>query len=316
MPQPNVVIRLILPLCLLAILVAGCKQNAGVASNGKPVKWVPYNEKSTLADQALRARLKVERREALTNTLTDTGEVWFASEVVLYNAYGLQTLAQEMDQAGTIVKETRNDYRDSLIVRQAVTEGSGYSSAIEFTYNDKNQKVGELLFQRGDSVLRRSYKVDAVGNETEVALQRFRDGSRFELVTERDDLGRPAKVREMQGGKANWSEVYTLSDSLWRIQRSDSLGKLQSDYEMRFDASGAIARMVNRTPDGKTRLQVEYVNDKHGRPLKESFFGANGQQFQTYEYLYNNEGLLMERRLSTPNQPFVLITKYTYSFRR
>lgn len=57
-----------------------------------------------------------------------------------------------------------------------------------------------------------------------------------------------------------------MSDSLWRIQRSDSNGKLISDYEMRFDANGAIKRMVNRTPEGKVRLQVDYVNDKNGRP--------------------------------------------------
>ena len=74
-----------LPLVCAVLLLVGCKQNAGVANNGKLTKWIPYNEKSTLADQALRVKLKVERREAMTNTVTDTGEVWFASEVTLYN---------------------------------------------------------------------------------------------------------------------------------------------------------------------------------------------------------------------------------------
>ncbi|MBP6722040.1 MAG: hypothetical protein KA239_06950 [Bacteroidia bacterium] len=316
MPQLNVGFRWMLPLVCAVLLLVGCKQNAGVANNGKLTKWIPYNEKSTLADQALRVKLKVERREAMTNTVTDTGEVWFASEVTLYNNYGLPTLNQEFDQAGKIVKETRTDYRDSLIVRQAVTEGTGYSSAIEYTYNDKQQKAGELIFQRGDSVLRRTYFLDVAGNEIKVGLKRYRDKTAFELITDRDELGRPAKVREMQGTTANWSEVYTMTDSLWRIQRSDSNGKLISDYEMRFDQNGAISRMVNRTPEGRVRLQVDYVNDKNGRPLTESYFGSNNQAFQTYEYKYDEAGLLLERKLITPNQSFVLTTKYTYTFRK
>ncbi len=252
----------------------------------------------------------------MTNNPSDTGEVWFASEVILYNNYGMPILSQELDPTGKIVKETRNDYRDSLMVRQAVTEGSGYTSAIEFYYNDKQQKTGELIYQRGDSVLRRAYTMDAAGNEIKVDLKRYRDKTRFELLTDRDELGRPTKVREMLGSTNTWSEIYTLSDTLWRIKRSDSTGKLISDYEMRFDQNGAISRMVNRTPEGKVRLQVDYLNDKNGRPLTESFYGSNHQAFQTYEYKYDEAGLLIERKLVTPNQPFVLTTKYTYTFRK
>ncbi len=314
--MPKLNLSFVSILLVVVLLFVGCKQNAGVANAGKLTKWIPYNEKSAIADQALRAQLKVERRESMTNNPTDTGEVWFASEVILYNNYGMPILSQELDPTGKIVKETRNDYRDSLMVRQAVTEGSGYTSAIEFFYNDKQQKTGELIFQRGDSVLRRAYTMDAAGNEIKVDLKRYRDKTRFELLTDRDELGRPTKVREMLGSTNTWSEIYTLSDTLWRIKRSDSTGKLISDYEMRFDQNGAISRMVNRTPDGKVRLQVDYLNDKNGRPLTESFYGSNNQAFQTYEYKYDEAGLLIERKLVTPNQPFVLTTKYTYTFRK
>jgi YD repeat-containing protein len=303
-------------LCLCLLFVFGCKETSSLGNKEKPGKWLPYNEKSALAEQHLRAKLNVERREARTNTLSDSGEVWFASEITLYNRYGQPTLSQEMDQSGKIVKETRSDYRDSLLVRQAVTEASGYSSAIEFTYNPQQQKIGELLFQRGDSVLRRTYTLDVLGNEMEVSLLKFRDGSTFKLLTQRDEMGRPTTVKELQAAKTNWSETYTLSDSLWRIKRVDSTGKLQSDYEMRFDANGSIIRMVNRTPDGKTRLRVEYQNDAQGRPVKESFFGGNDQPFQTYEYRYNEEGLLIERKLIAPNQPFALTTQYSYFYRK
>jgi hypothetical protein len=316
MPKFSVLIRFVLSAGLLALMVLGCKEKAGVANASKPGKWIPYNEKTAAADQTLRSKLKLERREAKSNSLSDSGEVWFNSEVVLYNEFGQEVLKQETDITGKILKETRNDYRDSLLVRQAINEASGYSSAIQYTYDDKGLKIGELLFQRGDSVMRRWYTHDQYGNETEVRLLKMRDSSQFKLITGRDSLGRPATVKETKGEATNWSEIYVLTDTLWRIKRTNGDGKLQSDYEMRFDKNGGMIRMKHLDAEGKLRLQVDYVNDANGRPTKETFFGGNGQLFQTYDYLYDENGLLVERRLTTPTQPFVLTTKYSYIYRR
>lgn len=312
MPRPFATLGSLLLLLLLG--VAACKDPSSVSSQVQPGKWLPYTEKATLAEQALLASLKVQRREAQTNSPTDTGETWFTSEVTWFNRYGQPTLSQERDLAGNIVKETRSDYRDSLLLRQAVTEGSGYSSAIHYVYSPQAHKVGELLFQRGDSVMRRTYTLDTLGNELEVALTRFRDGSKYQLFTERDPIGRPVKVREVQEGKTNWTETYALTDTLWRIQRTDAQGQRVSDYQMRFDARGSILRMVHLGPDGRIRLQVDYQNDAHGRPLKESYTAANGKPMQTVEYQYDAQGLRTERKLTTPQQPFALITRYTYFF--
>ncbi|MFN8394174.1 MAG: hypothetical protein U0176_05805 [Bacteroidia bacterium] len=299
----------------VALLLPACKESAG-SSKKRRTKWLPYVEQAALDENALRARLHVMSREAKTNAPSDTGIVWFPSETILYNAYGQPTMAQEFDQTGAMVKETRSDYQDSLLVRQAVNEKSGYSSAIHTTYNAAKLKVSELLFQRGDSIMRREYKVDDLGNELEVSLIRYRDSSRYKLVTERDDLGRPVNVKEMQGEKTNWTETYEISDTLWRILRKETSGKLQSDYEMRFDKEGRITRMVNRNPDGKARIQVDYTYDAKGHPLTESYIGGNGQPMQTMEFSYDDKGLITERRLIVPNQPFVLTTRYTYIFRK
>lgn len=300
---------------LLALLLPSCKESSG-SSKKRLTKWLPYVEQAQLEENALRARLRVMSREAKTNAPADTGMVWFPSETVLYNAFGQPTVAQEFDQEGRMVKETRSDYRDSLLVRQAVNESTGYNSAIQTTYDAAMHKATELLFQRGDSVLRREYQCDSLGNELVVELIRYRDSSRYKLVTERDELGRPTRVVESQGDKTNWSETYAISDSLWRIQRKDGTGKLQSDYEMRFDKEGRIVLMTNRNPDGKVRMQVDYSYDDAGHPLTEAYTGGNGQPMQTMEFSYDDRGLLSERRLVVPNQAFVLTTKYTYIYRK
>lgn len=297
------------------LLLPACKESAG-SSKKRLTKWLPYAEQAVLDENALRARLKVDRREAQTNSPGDSAVKWFRSETTVYNKYGQPTLAQEFDELGNIVKETRSDYQDSLLVRQAVNEKSGYSSAIQMTYDAAKHKVSELLFQRGDSILRREYKVDDLGNELEVGLIRYRDSSRFKLVTERDDLGRPINVKEVQGEKTNWTETYAITDSLWRILRKDASGKIQSDYEMRFDKEGRILRMINRNPDGKARIQVDYAYDAKGHLLNESYTGANGQPMQRMEFQYDEKGLITERRLIVPNQPFVLTTRYSYTFKK
>jgi hypothetical protein len=314
MRKYSFLLGLLIPACIL--LAQGCKETAPTSSTApKPAKWLHYDEKTKLEEQHLKARLRVERREALTNTLADTGEVWFVSEVTTYNIHGQPLVAQEKDVTGKVVKETRTDYRDSLITRQAVSEASGYSSAIEYSYDSRNLKTAELVFQRGDTTMRRDYQVDALGNELQVDLFRFRDSVRMQLRTVRDSLGRPVSVKEMQGDQANWSEAYTLSDTLWRIKRTGQHGELQSDYEIKFDSKGRIVHMMNRTAEGKPRLQVNYVHDAQGHLLRESYFGGNAQPFQTVEFKYDEKGLLIERKLSTPNQPFVLTTRYTYTFR-
>lgn len=313
MPSSIFMRRLAFVLSVTVLLLPGCKDAAASARQGK---WLSYSEKSQLAEQQLRAKWKVERRNGESNSLSDSGEVWFPSEVIQYNAYGQEVVRQDFDEAGKVVKETRNVYRDSLLLRTDVKEANGYSSAIEYTYNAKQQRIAELLFQRGDSTMRRTYTLDPAGNETEVALVRFRDSTRLKLLTERDRHGGPSKVSELQDGKANWNETYSLGDTLWRIQRTDGQGKLQNDYEMHFDRNGAIRRMVNRNEEGIVRMEIAYVNNAQGRPVKETHFGTGGRVLQTIEYAYDERGLLSERKLSTPTVAFVLTTRYTYTCRK
>jgi hypothetical protein len=299
--------------CILGI--SACKPSDSSA-NSKSGKWLPYPERAALEEQHLRRSLQVEKREAMTNTVTDSGEVWFPSEIILYNAYGLPTLLQLMNAEGQVTKETKYEYKDSLLLREVVQEYSGFSSAMHFTYNAQGQRIGELLFQRGDSVLNRSYKLDPLGNEVEVSLHRFRDDAHLQLLTERDAQGRPTKVQEMQDGKANWTETYAMSDSLWRIRRTDAQGQLQSDYEMRFDPKGAIIQMVNRSPEGKPRMTIDYTNDAQGRPLKEQYFGSEGQPMQGTEFRYSDKGLLVERSLLSPGLGKPIVTRYSYFYRK
>jgi hypothetical protein len=303
---------LLIAALICALLLVGCK----ASESQKLGKWLTYAEKAALEEQQLRKELKVEKREAMTNQVTDSGETWFPSEVILYNTYGMPTLNQSLDATGKVTKETRSTNKDSLIIAEEITEATGYTSKLTYGYNAQGQKIKEVFFQRGDSILKREYKLDALGNEMEVNLLKFRDGAKFQLLTKRDNLGRPDTVREMQEGKANWTEAYELTDSLWRIQRWDAENKLQSDYEMRFDANGAIRQMINRNPDGQVRMSIVHTNDKSGRPLKDQFMGAQGKPMQSTTYKYDDKGLLIERTMEIPGQAAGVVTKYTYSYRK
>jgi hypothetical protein len=302
-------------LIALSLCIAACKpsENSGKAKSGK---WLPYPEQKAFEEQQLRASLKVEKREGMSNVLKDTVETWYPSELSLYNQYGQITLSQLMDSEGKVTKETKYEYRDSLLIKEIIKESSGYSSAMEYGYNEKGQKISELMFQRGDSVLRRSYVVDANGNEMEVELLKFRDGAKFKLETQRNEKGEPIHVKELQDGVPNWTEVYEISDSLWRIKRSDAQNHVQGDYEMRFDQNQAITQMINRDESGKIRISIVYTNDAQGRNLKEQYFGGQGQAMQASEFRYNDQGLLVERTFSSPTSPQKTITRYTYSFRK
>ena len=301
---------------LLCCLAIGACKTTDSSSARKPGKWLPYPEEVAQKEQTLRRKLHVEKREGMSNTFTDGTETWYPSEITLYNQYGQPTIVQYMDPTGKVTKESSTEYKDSLILREVITESSGYSSALHYKYDDKGKKLEELLFQRGDSILRRSYTLDPYGNEIEVGLYKFRDGAKMKLLTSRDELGRPDTVREMQDGKANWVEVYTITDSLWRIKRTGPQNEVQGDYQMRFDAQGAITNMVNRNPDGQARLTVKYTNDAQGRQIKEEYFGAQGQAMQSTESHYNAQGLLDERSFSSPTQPHKVTTKFTYYFRQ
>ncbi len=305
----------IVTLLFCSLLIGACKTSDSSSSH-KPGKWLPYAEEVALKEQNLRRTLHVEKREGTSNTFADGTEAWFPSEITLYNTYGQPTIVQYMDAAGTITKETRTEYQDSLILREVITESSGYSSALHYKYDSKGKKLEELLFQRGDSILRRSYTLDPYGNETEVDLHKFRDGAKMKLISSRDRLGRPDTVREMQDGKANWTEVYVITDSLWRIKRWGPQHELQGDYQMRFDAQGAITEMINRNEEGQARLTVKYTNDAQGRQVKEEYFGAQGQAMQSTESHYNAQGLLDERSFSSPTQSHKVVTKFTYYFRQ
>jgi hypothetical protein len=296
------------------LLLGACKSQDAAAA--KPGKWMNYAEITASKEQQLRRMLKVEQRDGMSSAVTDTGEVWYPSEITQYNIYGLPTLSQLMDQSGVVTKETRYEYQDSLVVREYVKESTGYSAALHFKYNEKGQKIEELMFQRGDSALRRTYTLDALGNEIAVDLYKFRDHAFLKLLTTRDAMGRPVDVQEMQNGKANWTEKYAMSDSVWRIKRSDANGTLQSDYEMHFDAQRSISKMVNRDPEGKTRMRVDFTNDAQGRVIQDQFYGAQDQPLQGTRSRYNDQGLLVERILTTPTQTLPIKTKLTYSFRK
>ena len=305
----------IVALLLCGLAIGACKTSDS-SSARKPGRWLPYPEQVAHEEQLLRRKLQVERREGTSNTITDGKEVWYPSEITIYNQYGQATTVQYLDPSGAVTKEARSEYKDSLLLREVITESSGYSSALHYKYDDKGKKLEELLFHRGDSVLRRSYTLDPHGNEVEVSLHKFRDGANLKLLTSRDAMGRPDTVREIQDGKTNWTEVYTISDSLWRIRRTGPQMEVQGDYQMRFDAQGAITQMINRNEEGQPRLTITYTNDAQGRQIREEYFGAQGQAMQATESHYNAQGLLDERTFSSPTQPHKVTTKFTYYFRQ
>jgi hypothetical protein len=296
--------------CML--LLGACKTSE---SSAKPGKWIPYTEQTLLKERQLRAQLKVEKREAMSSMMTDSGEVWYPSEVTRYNTFGQPTLSQLLDASGVVTKETRSTYQDSLLTREVITEASGYSSSMDYKYNALHQKVEELIMQRGDSLLKRSYKLDEYGNEMEVQLERYREHAHLQLMTKRDPLGQPISVTELQDGKPNWTETYQITDTLWRIKRTDGQNKVQGDYEMHI-ANDAVTQMINRGPDGKTRMSIFYTNDAQGRVIKEQYVGMQGQPMQGTEFKYDAQGLPSERILISPTVAEKLVTRYTYTFRK
>jgi hypothetical protein len=296
----------------LTLLQFGCK-----STSEQKGRWRPYNEIAEMETNALRAQLKVSKREGQRQALLpgDTNFVWYVSEVTLYNNFGQPTLLQEKDETGKIIKEVRTDYRDSLLVMQSTTEDNGYSTRIQTAYDEKGFKTQELIFQRGDTSLKRTYQNDENGNETHVELLRYRGGLRFELNTERDAKGQPLNVSEKQNGHINWSEKYQLTDSLWVVERRDSIGKLQSHYEIRYTPDHRISSMTNKNPDGTPRIRVVYTYDPKGHLLDETFFGNKAQYNQKTEHRYDANGLLTETKVTAPGSP-PLVTKYTYEFRK
>lgn len=301
-------------LLVLVLLLGACKTRE--ANGGKQGKWLNYAELDAAEEQQLRRQLKVEKRVALSSTVTDTGEVWYTSEVILYNTYGQPNLTQYFDLQGAVTKEIRYEYKDSLMTREVTTEATGYSSDMHYSYNPQGFKVQELFFQRGDTSLKRDYKIDAVGNELEVSLYRYREKVSLKLITERDAEGKPKHVREVQGDKTNWSETYEISDTAWHIRRIGEGNKLDGDFTMRFDANGALVQMINRGADGKTRMAADYTNDAKGRHTMEQFFGSTGLAMQVTDYKYGDNGLIAERILNSAGVGGRAITRYTYSYRK
>ncbi len=302
-------LNLLVLLPLLFVGIAGCNQAH------QPKKWRMYKEVVDIKERLQRKRLKVAVRETHSVDQGDSLLPWFLSGQNFYDESGFDTLALEFDAKGQILKKTRNIYKDSLLMVNIVQESSGYHSRTEFQYNEQGHKVSDLMFKRGDSLMRRDYTLDKNGNETTVHLFKFRDRSKFKLETKRNAKGEPVKVTEFQDGKANWSEVYDIQDTLWIIKRTRADGKLQSDYQMGFNADGQVTRMVNKDDEGKTRMKVTFSYGENGQVAEEKYWTPQGIVTQRSTFKYDENGLLSETAFHSKSVSFPIVTKHSYKFR-
>lgn len=304
----------IIPLLLFAALTLHSCQGKKPKSPKQSGKWLNYIEVAAHKEQQLLRERRVVEREARTRVVTDTGTVHYTSEIAQYNRFGLPTLIQQMDLAGTVTKETRYEYQDSLLLREFVKESNGQSTATHYQYNARGHKIAEFLFAHGDSVMRSDYTLDPSGNEIDVRVQDYKRHTVVQRHTTRDTMGRPQQVQELQDGKVQWTERYEISESLWHIHRSDAAGKLESDYEMLFDENGAIIELLNRGPEGKTRMRVVFENDDEGRILKEQFWDGEGKALQSTESTYGDEGFILDQKFTAPSLAQPTMTFFAYTF--
>lgn len=303
-------LSLLLLVPLLFVAMSGCKQSQ------RPGKWRMYKEVVDMEERLLRKRLHVAVRETQSQDQADSLQAWFISGKNFYDAEGFDTLTLDYDAKGNILKTTRNVYKDSLLMLSTVQESDGYSSRTEFQYNEKGQKISDLTFKRGDSLMKRDYILDKNGNEVTVHLFKFRDRSKFKLVTKRNAKSEPVEVTEFQEDKANWTEVYDIKDTLWIIKRTRADGKLQSDYRMGFNEKGQIERMVNMDEQGKIRMKVTFAYDDKGQVAEESYWTPQGVVSQRSTFKYDDKGLLIETAFHSQSVNFPIVTKHSYTFRK
>jgi hypothetical protein len=278
-------------------------------------KFVPYQEKLARQEKALRTSLKVSETTTLQSSDAQPG-TFFVTKTEQFNEQGNLTSETSLNAEGKLTKSVQNNWKGDLLQASEVKNEMGQSYKAVYTYNNKDQKLNEVIHRpSGDTLLARSYTYDANGNETEARLEdRQRKRSLRKTMTH-DAQGRPTTIREFQDGSLTWEEIYEINGSNWHVTRRKKGGEVMGLFYTEFDAEGKALKIEQMTADSTVRLAIVYNYDAKGNLDQERHYGRGGNELQSIQYSYQENGLLSERVLFTPTVPGGIKTRWEYRLR-
>lgn len=164
-----------------------------------------------------------------------------------------------------------------------------------------------------------SWKIDCYDNSGRMLSTRtIMPDSTIRWETEyliSDNNRRVKKVCKVPIDKIEKEIKFTEYDSVSEIITLDSNGKC-SEKEIRYYNEGKrIVRMLGFTNNCKDTSHLVKLEYENGRIIKDRnyYFGRKGRQHQyTFEFIYDSNGLLIERRFWTKNLKKYVTDKYSY----
>lgn len=300
------------PLLLLSLTLASRCAVQPAKPEG-PQRFVSYAERM---DEEERTQRKTAGLLAMVARTPDPADSSNRLVVAIdsFDTEGNQVFNQTFGPDGKPIKEIRYRYENGLLVETRQNEAER-AVVVTYTYDATRQKSFELVRDgNGDTLLTRTYKYDAVGNETEASFYRKANATRLRKVTTYDAQGRPATVQERNGETVNWEERYTYTDSLDATERSAG-GQVQVIYQIRYDDKGHSTSLEQLGPDRQPRITVKMTYDDKGRLLKELTFGPQGNQISSFEYAYDAKGMRTRRVMIRPEIAEPMVLEYEAKYR-
>lgn len=305
-------LKLSAPLLLLSLTLASRCAVQPAKPEG-PQRFVSYAERMDEEERAQRKAAGLLTMVARTPDPADSSKRLVVA-IDSFDTEGNQVRNLTFGPDGKPIKEIRHRYENGLLVETRQDEGER-SVVVTYTYNATRQKSFELVRDaKGDTLLTREYKYDAVGNETEATFYRKANQTRLRKLTTYDAQGRPATVQERNGETVNWEERYTYTDSLDATERSAG-GQVQVIYQMRYDDKGHSTSLEQLGPDRQPRITVKMSYDDKGHLLKELTLGPQGNQVSLFVYTYDAKGMRASRVLTRPDIDGPMVLEYVPTYR-
>lgn len=305
-------------LFLMPFLFVSCKSpvvESKPEAEKKKEKWLTYNDRIMASEKAL-------RKEQGVRTATTYGPglaLSISREVMLSRATYDQdgNLIEEITYAEgkEVIKHTNNRFENDLLMESVVRNKKGRDYTARYQYDREGNRLHEVLYRpTGDTLLARSYAYDKSGNETKAVMVNPKRKMRLQKITSYDTLGRPLKITERKGNAINWIESYSYQGNSWTTERKNGKGQVLGIFKSRFNDQRQALSIENQDGEGKTRLAIQYKYDAKGRLQIEDYRGKDGASQQRYEYRYNREGLLIEKKTVNQRNPAGSVTRVEYTY--
>lgn len=313
----------ILLLLVTVLFATACQPESGSTGDPKSEsdanttseKFVPYQEKLAQKEKALRASLKISETTTLQSADAKPG-TFFVTRTQQFDENGNAIAEANYDADGKVTKSVQNSWENDLIQASDVKNEMGQSYKAVYFYNDKNEKLSEVIHRpSGDTLLARSYTYDATGNEIEARLEDRQRRRSLSKTMSYDAQGRPLSIREFQGDSLTWEESYQIEENNWSVTRRNHSGKIMGIFNTEFDQEGKALKIEQLKADSSVRLGISYEYDDKGNLVNERHYGRNGNELQSLRYNYLENGLLNERVLFTPTFPGGIKTRWQYKMR-